>query len=97
MDDEYEDYHEKKVVLLVDGRGYDKDGRSCQATPSLELSAKVCGESETLLHLEEIIASNRSILNRPAYSRARPPYSRGSLRKDYIIGIFLLPSEEAHP
>ena len=88
---EYTNYHNQEVHLIVDGRGYNSGGHwgSESGGMSLELEATIVGESENLLKLEEIRFKN------PSRDFRKSP--KESLKKDYVIGVFEIPDKEISP
>ena len=76
--EEFKQYYNTQVRLVVDARGYDKGNWSHDSNVSLEMDCVPVSETERLLNLERICVLNTS---------QKGEFRKGSINKDYIIGV----------
>ncbi|MBI2632145.1 hypothetical protein HYW75_04015 [Candidatus Pacearchaeota archaeon] len=90
MKDEYKDYHGKDYVhIVVDGRGLETEKGDKNSNVSLEFVCSVTGESDSLLHMQDIRCRNLGIFKTSADIPFYFKFTKGSVNKDYVIGIFI--------
>jgi len=81
--EDFKEYYGQRVNLVVDGRGYDTANYSVEANVSLELQGTPVSETDRFLKLEKILVLNNT--------RHEKSFARGSINKEYIIGILEAP------
>ena len=81
---EYQEHTGKEVYLLVDGRLY-----GAHATENIALDAKISGETDNNLKLEEIVPSS-STLRFLSFKVKHDiqKFRKATINKRYVIGVF---------
>ncbi|HLC97943.1 MAG TPA: hypothetical protein VJC21_04145 [Candidatus Nanoarchaeia archaeon] len=102
---DFQEYYQKTVIVLVDGRGYNwygGEGReksveradrlhhiqicASPGSETLELRGRLVGESVQFLTLDDVAAINHPPVSEEDQGLTK--LTRGTINKDYIIGIF---------
>lgn len=81
---DFQDYYQKRVTLLVDGRGESYSSQERSAT--LEFRGRLVKESVQFLTLDDVTATNHPPVTEE--DEGLTIETRGTINKSYIIGIF---------
>ena len=87
---EYQDYIEREVDILIDAREGNVGNKwPSSSTTSLRIKAKIIGETDKFLELEDVVQLHTGPTGHVSKSVASESYKEAAINKDYIIGVFV--------